>query len=654
MPWTELVKGKWTKDAPVDRLDPYLLWADATLFVDYRFERLSAAPTETADKIPLLLKLKQPVSVAAIDRFLVRTRNKSRSRGESVAVSILPGSQFLTLRTGPWFFKLLRDWPWLRDLVQRVELCAAVRPEKHLIDTDVITNWLDVGVSRASSCVVLGVIDDGCPFAHANFRRVDDSTRFVGLWDQSDSPAFPSVAGRATRSYLNKFITRPYGAVDEEWCYEANNYLRVRRRATHGAHVLSVFAGLVPPRNRVPTWPTHPPTFQPEDSIAARSDLVFVQLPDDAVQDNSGKWLGVHVLDGLRFICAHVPAFGRAVVNVSYGPQTGPHDGTSLLEQAIDEAHGLMSIDKKGLLVTLPSGNAFNNRCHARFDVPAHSSRELSWQVPPDSEAAAFMEVWLPRGAPLGEVRVELEPPSGRADVGCVGNGDMRVWPDNMKPKAGMIFLSNVPQSDHRTMVLLAMAPTTTFAPDRPIAPAGRWKVRVCNHGTANLCGVSAQIASNGTDLSASRRGRQSHFVDDDFDPERYIREASDDECVRTSAVERRQFLSGIATGAKTQVLSGYRLSDGKFAKYSGAGPSDAPALTAPKNPSWASVTEESPGLPGLRAGGVRSGSTVRLVGTSVAAPQAARCAANQASVCPVPDPDFDIERGGAGLAPLP
>src|SRR5262249_37633140 len=36
----------------------------------------------------------------------------------------------------------------------------------------------------AARGVVIGVIDYGCAFAHHNFRRADDRTRLLALWDQ--------------------------------------------------------------------------------------------------------------------------------------------------------------------------------------------------------------------------------------------------------------------------------------------------------------------------------------------------------------------------------------------------------------------------------------------------------------------------------------
>jgi hypothetical protein len=661
MTWQPLTRGDWTKSAPEDRLDPYLLWADTTEFADFRLAQVRSDGVITAfdakaHVVPMLIKLKCPIRTGWLDKLATRPRSSRLGKLHQALLDVAPagrvqpGSRFITLKVNYRFMKLLADHWWLHRWIQRVEMCLAVRPEVGVLE------WKSAAIPVKGS-LVLGVIDDGCPFARASFLDQNGSTRVSAIWDQSEHPAFASNSGVAHRLDLDALIQNnsSAGLVNEEAVYDEAEYSRVRRRASHGAHVLDMLAGPVPPSKRVALQPENPPTFEPESTNATSSDIVFVQLPNIAVQDNSGKWLGVHILDGLRFICSQASRNDRVVVNISYGPQTGPHDGTALLEQAIDEAHVLIAAQHSRLEVALPAGNSFNNRCHASFALLPGGCRDLSWQVPPNSEAAAFMEIWLPNSVHLEDIRVELEPPSATpGDCARVCVDEMQVWPNPTNPAAAVIFLRKVPQADGRTMVLLALAPTFSFVASRALAPAGHWTVRVWNKGTSEIGLISAQIASNGTDLGASLRGRQSHFSDDCFDPERYLSEAEDDDKPPSSVIQRRRFLSGIATGAETYVYSGYRLSDRTFARYSSSGPSES---AYPKNPTWAAVTEETPALEGLRAGGTRSGSTVRLRGTSVAAPQGARRMANvnpPIMLRPIVDPPFDEERGGAGLAGLP
>ena len=62
--------------------------------------------------------------------------------------------------------------------------------------------------------------------------------------------------------------------------------------------------------------------------------MVFVQFSDDCIRDATGVWLMAYVVDGIRYIMSFAdPNKTRnVIVNISYGPTTGPHDGTAVLE----------------------------------------------------------------------------------------------------------------------------------------------------------------------------------------------------------------------------------------------------------------------------------------------------------------------------------
>jgi hypothetical protein len=84
---------------------------------------------------------------------------------------------------------------------------------------------------------------------------------------------------------------------------------------------------------------------------------------------------------------------------------------------------------------------------------------------------------------------------------------------------------------------------------------------------------------------------------------------------------------NNISTGALTEKVGGVRETDLEFAEYS---PNDV-FSGRPKRPGTATpvpyyaTSEESRTLHGIRAAGTRAAGTVRLSGTSTAAPQIAR-----------------------------
>ncbi len=108
---------------------------------------------------------------------------------------------------------------------------------------------------------------------------------------------------------------------------------------------MDVFAGRVPTSSRIgPSRPGQdrrdPPSWQPGTDPASGADVVFVQFPKDCIRDATGVWLKAYVVDGIQYILSFAdPAKTKnVVINLSYGPTTGPHDGTAVLESGADGA----------------------------------------------------------------------------------------------------------------------------------------------------------------------------------------------------------------------------------------------------------------------------------------------------------------------------
>ena len=199
MSWCELKRGVWTELAPEDRLDPYLLWADATNFVDFRLdqsrseEKLLKSFVSRAYVVPVLIKLRcaapkdLPRGLAAWKRLKKLEPMLTDLQNALLNVSVQPGSRFITAQINHKFLALLATYPLLHGLVQRVELCLPVRPAR---TRQQVVLWKPNDSSDSCPSVVIGAIDDGCPFVRAGMRQSSTSTRVSAIWDQSEEPAF--------------------------------------------------------------------------------------------------------------------------------------------------------------------------------------------------------------------------------------------------------------------------------------------------------------------------------------------------------------------------------------------------------------------------------------------------------------------------------
>jgi hypothetical protein len=130
--------------------------------------------------------------------------------------------------------------------------------------------------------------------------------------------------------------------------------------------------------------------------------------------------------------------------------------------------------------------------------------------------------------------------------------------------------------------------------------------------------------------LDTRRGARQSYFDDINYDRQAVKDNTRVDlDCPSPLAayVRREGVLNNISTGNLTEKVGGVRETDLEFAEYSPhdvfSGLAKRPG-TATAMPHYA-TSEESPTLHGVRAAGTRAAGTVRLSGTSMAAPQIAR-----------------------------
>ena len=680
MTWQDVTSGRfvdWGAPKPLAHIDPYLVWAAATGFIDH-----GGLPTE---KVPALIELASPC-----------TGQQLQAEAGPVELFVPPAflqSRVCSVTIGPGFLALVRTNAKLGAMVLRVELALPVASAR----TPLAAGSASLPPRRKplpgtqTGRTVLGVIDDGCAFAHAGLRRSGGppwTTRVIWLWDQDEKgPSFGAAAspppsmgyGReASGSTLQVFMTAatsPAGVLDEDACYAAAGYHALRRRATHGMYVLDVATGPVRPAQRMN--PAGRPSAQAPGQSAP--EVIFVQLPGAALSDPSGGWLAAQVTDGVRYILDRAPAdASRIVVNLSYGSRVGPHDGSSTLEAALLE----MLDEEPALEIVLPAGNFFADRAHAVLELPgAGPSAAVQCFVPPGSELPVFVELWL--SADASGVEVNITPPSAPPQAsGFIAAGTAKAWPANGEPACTVVYPEQSSLSSTGTCVLVAFAPTAQRGGMRVPAPAGRWTIELQAQAATTVHGY---IARSDADFGMPRRGGRPFFVpDENYDPRRHLRSATDDLAPfapgPASNVQRRGTLAwnaehrpGSGQAARLHLVSGYvQRTLGPLptnrdvpAPYSSAGPgravtapAPAPAPATRAGPDASLPSDRSPVQRGLRAAGTRSASTVTLVGTSSAAPQFARLLVEGVSTAPIPTtptyPAPDPARFGDGRVSPP
>ena len=485
---------------------------------------------------------------------------------------------------------------------------------------------------------LLAVIDFGCPFLNTAYDGDDGQTRIAVLWDQGAQWSPPRTArgraldwpwadGRPHLGYGRTLRRQEMQAIREqaarEHLDECEAYRRIdylinyddpRRRvwnSTHGSHITSVAAGwpdpLRPERDR-----------DDERDAAAKAPIVFVQLPALTAADSGGGSLSAQVLDALRFVLDLSTPGQPVVVNLSYGSFAGPHDGSSLIEQAMDE---LVEQWGRNLAIVIGAGNGRRAGCHVKRSVTVERSALLRVQLDPGDFTDTFVETWFGPGErllPHLQARVRTAERDWSAWV-RPGQCVALQASDDGRPVARLSFQAVVPNGSG-SLLLLALAPTERPADDDgPLATPGEWQIEVRLDAAAAEAGADAEPCVE-FDAWVERddpgwlgQGAQPRFA-----------EQRHGEAVGT--------LNSLATGRHTIVAGGFRLSDGAPADYSATGPHRGAFVYG--------ACEESADLPHILGAAVRNGDGLRISGTSVAAPVVARrvfnhLAGGQASVRP-------------------
>lgn len=503
--------------------------------------------------------------------------------------------------------------------------------------------------------LVLGVMEDACPFAHAGLANGWQSTRVAAIWDQSSARPGKKGHGRAPaqlgygtqllQAQLNRLLSRHGTArgVDEQAVYadpQSRQPLLVRGRGSHAAAVYGLLAGARPHvpshRSAVETSDEGPvlPCTSHSASPATEAPIVAVQFPIEEVTLAGGRWLSVRALDGLRYLVdasRQLAPPGKAplpmVVNLSYGSVAGAHDGTALLECAMDE----LCEKHTQLALVVAAGNAGGTRrdalgvdnlayapsgAHAHHHLPPQGKVEVSWLVPPNKPIESYLELWfnvpdLNAGdAPyLGrdEVRIQATSPIGETLLleQCPGMAFNET--ESRKTHSGLLMFPRVSQSQRSSMALLVVS-ATQISSTRIEAPAGVWRIQVTNLGPRHLqldAWVERDVIPRG-----ERRGQAARLIGNaDGSPDGLTDDNTLNNIGTGNSVFRVGALMSLRDGTGSLMIS----------PYSSTAAPQANGLE------YSAVADGSTASPGVRVSGNLSGTVLRMNGTSVAAPQAAR-----------------------------
>jgi subtilisin family serine protease len=207
--------------------------------------------------------------------------------------------------------------------------------------------------------VIVGIVDSGVDWSHPDFIKADGHTRVAWLRDYSKTvtPIEWSAA-----------------QIDAGVCTEADT----GAWNGHGSHCAGIAAG----------GGRRTPGFL---GMAPDADLVIVRVVRN---DSTGVAQFADIITGIQYVFQKAGALGMpAVVNLSIGSLSGPHDGTTLSEQAIS------NLVRPGRLVVVSAGNDGSNFRHSSYTAAGGTgyagARETLWNYARGVDEA-WVDIWYP------------------------------------------------------------------------------------------------------------------------------------------------------------------------------------------------------------------------------------------------------------------
>ena len=215
--------------------------------------------------------------------------------------------------------------------------------------------------------VVVGIIDIGVEYGHrAFYNSIGSKLRIRRAWQQN------SYGGQHPEGYsYGKELT-----TEEEMLLETYD----SRSDFHGSHTMGTAAGGGDLKTRY-------------YGMAPDADIVFVSFKSD---DNTS------IADAIKYIFDYADEVNKpCVINMSLGSHHGPHDGTSYLDQVIDQMSG------PGRIIVGAVGNEGEARMHAAktFTDTDKTMKTMLTLNSSQSHKLQYIDIW---GTPGSNLKVSM------------------------------------------------------------------------------------------------------------------------------------------------------------------------------------------------------------------------------------------------------
>lgn len=334
--------------------------------------------------------------------------------------------------------ELLNNYAVVRIREDRIEALSSL-PEVEFVEKPK-SLYFQVDVGRQVSCidavqeapydltgrgVLVGIVDSGIDLANPDFRNEDGTTRVAALWDQADR----EYTAKEINDFLNAEGTgQP--AVQQPLSADSSG---------HGTAVAGIAAG----NGRGSEGRRY-------RGAAPESELVIVKMKSP---QPGGFPRTTELMTGVDYLIRKAQEMRMPVaVNISFGNTYGPHDGSSLVEQYLNDVSAIWKN-----VICIGTGNEGTAAGHAAGIVSDEEEtvQELAVQ---EREQPFGLQIWK---SYTDEIDISIISPAGeqagpfREKTGAqrylTGSTELLVYYGEPKPYSVRqeIFIAFLPMRDY-------------------------------------------------------------------------------------------------------------------------------------------------------------------------------------------------------------
>ena len=224
--------------------------------------------------------------------------------------------------------------------ISYIQMDEPVRPNldiaRKTTRVDSVQKGINLPMKYSGKGVVVGVIDFGFDYNHPTFYdTLHTGYRIKRVWELNSTGTPP--AGYTYGNEITDSVLIKAQGTDNS-------------KQTHGTWVAGMAAGSGFGSNAANA------RFR---GMAYEADLVLVGVRRDSIEQQWLQGSFTDFLDGINYIFNYATSVGKpCVVNISWGSHSGPHDGSTLFNQACNNLTG------PGKLLVMSAGNEGEEKIH--------------------------------------------------------------------------------------------------------------------------------------------------------------------------------------------------------------------------------------------------------------------------------------------------